>query len=449
MSDKYNSICVRVVSDKELGSGFLIKSLNHYYVITAFHCIGDKYKMELYDDIQVWCNQGSEKVTFYFDRNDIKFFPHIDETKNIDLAIIQLSGKVMLCGKEKKIESIDDYNNNSLVIDTNLNKEIDIKLVGFPKSNKREGHLTLERATEEIKKYCFDKEIGSFYKSDYNFKGDQTFGEYLKGYSGSGMFLEIENTILLVGIFIKYKSGENLGTAISPIKLIELFKLKGLELPITTDSYIQIKLEEIVNTIIEEELVENPSLKLKCNKFKEKIYNNKEKIEKIAKGLSKKNYNKPIEKYIKSIIEKLFLLEHFGIEYNLDGKKLSINLNEISLKIFQCEETRYKIIKSIFTRFRIEEWEKISEKERIYIKGISNKDNSDFKCGSCPYESEKKSLVSLIKNKILPNISRNSSEKGFDIIEGDNKKQLEIRCGDCLDLDKRDELKGRKSRLWS
>ncbi|MGL5622283.1 hypothetical protein, partial [Cetobacterium sp.] len=87
MKERYKNICIRVDSELKIGSGFILKSSNNYYAITALHCITDKQNL-LAKEINIWSNYGDKRIEFLFDKEKQIFF---DE--EIDLAIIKLIGE--------------------------------------------------------------------------------------------------------------------------------------------------------------------------------------------------------------------------------------------------------------------------------------------------------------------------------------------------------------------
>lgn len=448
---KYDTICVKINSKENTGSGFLIKSPNNYYAITSFHCIGDEKKMELNSDIKIQGNKENEVIEFYFEQSNIKFFPHVDEELNIDLAIIPLLEKVKIIGEVNREENIEKYVSKKLVIDTSINSETNPNLIGFPINKRDEKNPSLEREYIKIEGYKFNKDIGTFTKSNIYHDGGQSFDERLDGFSGSGIFLETESLILLQGIFNTHNKRKSLGNAISPMKLRELFKISDLEVPPTLDSFFQLKLEEILTNLIEEERKEDPSLFSMFEEFKEKIILERYNIEKIIKGLSIESFHNQKEKYLELFIEKLYLLEYFKKTYSLNKNTLSIDLEKMSAKLFKSNYDKYPKIKAEFIRYIYDSRIKINQGDNIYVKDIADYDEGDFNCENCCYlmEKDEQFIEKDINTKILNNyVSTSKESNSFNIIEGKNRKELIIRCADCISTGKKKKLEKREGKLW-
>lgn len=444
MGSNYENICVRVDSERSKGSGVIIRTETKYYVITAFHCIGNLKKMELDKNIYIWGNKEKKKVELEFIRDGIKYTSH----KCKDLAVIELTGKVIVEGNRKNIEEI--FTNKMILVDTNENEDVEALLIGFPSSKRLPENISLERDEIKLKNYRFDNEIGVFNRTNSQLEGYHLIGDKLRAYSGAGIFLGTKNAILLVGVFVEYDSDYSLGKAISPLELLEFFNYFNLEKPITTNSFIRKKIENELDNILEEEK-ENRSL---CLEFKKKILLEINKIEKIINELSKSEFNYPLDEYIKFFIEKLFLLSYFEKKYELDEDLLSIKINNIFAKIFKGQSKKYSEIKAEFFHFISDSEIKINKGDNIYIPDIHEVDGGDFNCGkNCRYVKNMRDSVSnfLLKTKILPNFfEKDKKEEEFDFMSKQkNEKKIVIKCGGCISIDKKEILGKIGDKLWS
>ncbi|MGL5614167.1 hypothetical protein [Cetobacterium sp.] len=440
MKERYKNICIRVDSELKIGSGFILKSSNNYYAITALHCITDKQNL-LAKEINIWSNYGDKRIEFLFDKEKQIFF---DE--EIDLAIIKLIGE---CTIDKvKTKKMDELEAVYPIIDTSEEEEKNTDLVGYPASNRMSEHISLERSKIEIKDYKFNKEIGVFNKTNCPYEGEESLDEKLMGYSGSGIFYEHNNSLFLAGIFFKYSKNKSLGKAISPIKLIELFKKYELELPNIKDSYIKIKVKEAVDKLIEKQLSKDMSLLTQCQEFKRKIDLEIEEIEKVIISLNKEKYNYPLKKYIKLFIEKLYLLSYFNRDFEINSNLSAIKIQNLSAKLFISQYDDFDEMKSEFIRFINDSEIKINKMDNIYIKDIHNIDGGDFDCTSCRYSE--KNCRDKFFNKILPEFNRGKEKnEKFNIMGMDrNEKNIKVKCADCISVNKKDKLKEIGDKLW-
>lgn len=440
MEDKYENICIRVDSDPKIGSGFILKSESNYYVITAFHCIGNNENKLLCEDIKLWGDYEENRIDFLFDKEKIYFFD--DE---VDLAIIQLTGKIIIDKSITEIRDISELKISPIIININKGKELNSFLVGYPEDKRLPENITLERSKIKIIDYKFDNKLGVFNKTDCFYEGGETLDEKLTGYSGSGVFYEDKDYLFLNGVFTSYKENESLGKVISPIKLIELFKYCNLENPITTDSFIKIKLKEKVDKLIKKQIRSDCTLHNLCEEFKKKIDIEIDEIEKTIISLSKNKYNNPTEKYIELFVEKLYLLTYFSKQYKLDSNISAIKINGLLAKIFISKYEDFDEMKSEFIRFINDPDIKINKMDNIYIKDIHNIDGGDFECDSCRYKSRP------LYSRILPvfNKTKEKNQK-FNIMGKDtNEKKIIVRCADCISIHKKEKLNEIGDELWS
>lgn len=453
MDDKYNDICVRVDSGERIGSGFLIKSPNNYYIITAFHCIGNKESMELFDNIQVWSNQAKEKIEFIFRKEEIKFFPNsTDDAENIDLAIIPIDMDVKIEGSDEKIEDINGYGESYLVIDNNLKKKDSLKLVGFPEYTRGKYDIDLEMEDLEIKNYRKNREVGKFSETNFSYSGSQSLDDKLNGFSGSGIFYESDNLLILEGIFVKYKEENDLGGSISSTKLIELFEFSKLELPYNEDSYLLEKMTKTLEITLQQLKGKDPTSQIE--EIEIKIKENFKKISLVIKCLTEEGGFINREEYIEIVLEHLCLLQYFDNEFKIKEDRISIEINESFLsKIFK---SRYKddfpLIKVELNKFINEKKFKVEELEHIYIRGIENLDGSPFQCDRCPYYTDiPKSIRDKIEQGMYSKdilIDFMNSDNSSDLLIGMKQKKVRIKCAECISIGKLDRLKNRKEELW-
>lgn len=444
MGDKYKNICVRVDSDLKIGSGFLLKSSNNYYIITSLHCISNGEKNILCEKIKLWSDYQENRVDFLFEKDKAIFF-----NEGTDLAIIELMGKFIINGDNTNIKDISELKINFPIINANKDNELDSILIGYPKSKRMTQNITLERSKIEIRDYKFDNQLGVFHKTDCFYEGGEVLDEKLVGYSGSGIFYESKGTIFLNGIFFKYIEKDSLGEAISPIKLIEVFSNHGLELPSTTDNFIKIKLKEASEKLIKKQLASDYSLYERCKEFEKNFDLEIDEIEKIIINLNKNKYNYPIENYIKLFVEKLYLLNYFSKKFNLDSNMSSIKIESLLAKIFISQYDDFDEMRSEFIRFINDDDIKINKMDNIYIKDIHNIDGGDFECITCRYLE--KGIVSRVYNKILStfNIGKEKNER-FNIMGNDrNEKKITVRCADCISVHKKKKLSEIGEKLWS
>lgn len=460
MYDKYNNICVRVDSLKKIGdsiknigSGFLIKNpKNDYYIITAFHCIGNEKKMELFDNIQVWSNQAKDKIEFIFRKEKIKFFPNsIDGTENIDLAIIPIDREIMINGKNENIEDINDYGANILIIDRSLKQKSNLKLVGFPE-HRRYSRIDLQIEDLDIKNYRMNDEVGEFTKTNFNNVGGQTLDDKLDGFSGSGIFYESDSFLILEGIFVRYKDEKDLGGAISSTKLIELFNLHGIELPYNEDGYFLKKMNDTLNNMLQQLKAKDPTSEIE--KIENEIKTNFKKIIFMINSLTKEDgFIKPDE-YIEVVLEHLCLLQHFENEFEIKEDRISIEINGSFLsKVFKSKyKDDYPLIKVEFNKFINEKKFKIENLDHIYIEGVNNLDSSPFQCDDCPYHNN---IPEGIRDKVEKGILSEdilvdfmNSDNSSELLEGRKVKDIRIKCAECISIGKLDRLEDRKEKLW-
>lgn len=453
MNERYHNICVRVDSDKTLGSGFLIKSPENYYIITAFHCVGNKENMKLFDNIYVWSNKDKEKVSFIFRKDKIKFFPNsTDDKVNIDLAIIPIDKKVKVNGREENIEDINNYGGNSLIIEQNLNSRTSLKLVGFPEYMRDKDNIDLELEALEVKNYRTNSEVGKFSETDFKHSGGQTLDEKLDGFSGAGIFGEVGNLFILKGIFVKYKDDKDLGGAISSTKLLELFKYSQLELPYNEDGYLLEMMNNTLKAILQQLEKKDPTSEIE--EIEKEIKGSLKKISLMIKSLTEEERFINRDEYVKIVLEHLCLLQYFENQFKIKEDRISIEINDSFLsKVFK---SRYKddltLIKVELNKFINEKKFKIEDLEHIYVEGIYNLDSSPFQCEKCPYYSNvPEAIRDKVEKGMLPEDILDdfmNSDNSSDLLEGRKPKNIRIKCAECISIGKLDRLDDRKEKLW-
>lgn len=185
----YKKLAVKVDCINSKGSGVLYqpKDDEFSYVITAKHCLEgtDSRNPQKFD-------KNNIKIFFTEDKNKVKSLKVLDfvVSENEDLAVIKVE-------KNKKIHQI---------LASEPGNHEDLVLYGFPEIYENDEEIMWRGQRLKCKLNDFiDKKI----ELSINPSLIQDFvkeEDYLVGLSGSGVFAEIENKIVLVGIFVATKS---------------------------------------------------------------------------------------------------------------------------------------------------------------------------------------------------------------------------------------------------
>jgi len=186
-SSKYRNLAVRIKCINIGGSGFLFQpnTTDYSYVITAKHCL-----------------EGTEETPQCFGKKDIEIYSYI---RNIELTVLDY-----YFHPDKEVDLV--------VIKIEYLEDIPGTLVTLPKEDKPVGIFgypnVIDDNTGTIKKgqyvgctsYFIYPETNEF---EVNPNGEisnvNTVGETLVGLSGSGIFLESDQELYLMGIFIELK----------------------------------------------------------------------------------------------------------------------------------------------------------------------------------------------------------------------------------------------------
>lgn len=432
MKNEYNYICLRVDSTddkKNSGSGILLHSENNYYVVTAFHCIGDKETQSLYKDIEVWTNINEEKIRFSFVESNIKYFA---KDRDVDLAIIVLNQEVEVDGFKKNINELEDFK-NKLIIATNINDSQELKLIGFPEKKRDSGKISLEMDSISTRDYSFTEGTIRIKNIDYNYDGDLTLDDAIGGYSGSGMFAEINDSILLTGIFTEYKSEKGYGDQINVKTLIELLKNFNLKIPLTMNGEFSYNLEKKIEEL-SKDLTENYKELLGLNKsFQDLIsfFKNEKNINQLERYLIKEGRKEIIEDELERTLIFLSILKMLNLNFEVNNHY--IKSDEKNNIIFKSKNDKYyrAIISELYEYLNSIENRELKCKEIVYIADIVGIEGSHFNCCKCddmrPMEGTNKLYNFFRKRKkLIPEKSEN-----FLTLEIQNKNTV-FKCGECF-----------------
>lgn len=426
MDEKYKGLTLRVdKDDSKVGSGAILKSKNNYYVVTAFHCIGDYENATLSENIEVWDNIEEDKVLFVI--NEIYYFTE-ENTTLTDLAIIKLENTVTFKNQEHEISNLFQYKNNNLILQTKARRVDFLEMVGYPKFKRDNTTLSLEMDSFELINFSSNK--NKFKISDIKSYSGRT-NSRLDGYSGSGCFEEKGDLIILDGIFTEYDNTKKIGEGISSLKIIELFERCDLEKPTLLAGYIESKIREKLEIICEKEL-EDRSLQEVIDNFRSFIETSINELDKFISDINLEDYGIDLDEYIEYTLVTLYLLEHYKIRKSIDNNTKSLIINKFSSKPFIKKETESrKKFEGKLERFKVNEI--TTEKERVYIKGFQGE---EFDCTNCKYESKKGIL-----SKIIP-------QKEGGLFWKKKEENIKMYCGDCIKLNAKSKLNTRVEKLW-
>ena len=191
--NKNAQFVVKITSKDEIGSGFLhIPTQSSFaYIFTARHCIfGETFDNGAQQtDISVYFSDiACENETPYtLSENDKLLFAE----KDIALLVIPISCIPLWIDKE----------NTPKLFQIN-GKETECFINGFPKSVSNEHKRTLEKCV-----FVKDKDFGAQFQIE---GADKVLENYntdalLEGYSGSGIFVEVENQCFVSGVISEYE----------------------------------------------------------------------------------------------------------------------------------------------------------------------------------------------------------------------------------------------------
>lgn len=221
LENKYKELAVRVCYNGNFGSGCLFQSdeEDHSYVFTAKHCISE---------------EGNK-----FDLSKLNVYRHTDftEDKKLDIKKVHFHDVLDLAVIIiKKIEL------NCTNIIRQPQKNMPVTIYGYPFKLKKE-----KEPRENINcKITFRHDTHFELTSDsLQFTFSTETPENIKGLSGSGIFIEENDSISFVGIFTRLKGPDgiyNKYCAHGIIELDEIFKTNNLK-PLF---YVQNNLDNIV-----------------------------------------------------------------------------------------------------------------------------------------------------------------------------------------------------------
>lgn len=203
IESQYKDVAVRVLYNGKYGSGCLYTPPNSKfsYIFTAKHCIiSDE------EDINSIC---VDNILLYryndkSDKNKLKILAY-EVDPDLDLILFQ-------------IERVASF---SLKIDCPL-KGVPIQIYGYPnklKEQKEPRENVICTVSFRHEKY-FEIEL-----SNVQFTFDSSTNENIKGLSGSGVFKEINDSVILVGLFTRLKASDGRYNKLCAFNTNSLLKL--------------------------------------------------------------------------------------------------------------------------------------------------------------------------------------------------------------------------------
>lgn len=425
--EKYRKICVRVNN----GSGFIIssESKKSYYIITARHCITGKDNELNVDNIDIWTNKLEEKV--YFSVLD-KFY----DTEGEDIAIIEISDTIKFADGSTKCIREMDFLYETLV----LNEENDccnfrLLMYGFSEES-RKLSIDLQLKSIEITVRANKNEL-VFDDTSLKYKGNENESSQLNGFSGSGIFLENQKYLSIMGIFYKY-SGES-GQGYTANKILEMFNHYKLERPLTSSALFLYELNKIIDDQIlwiQKNDPNNTKLIRIFNQFKKLTPIESNNLKTIYKSFNLNEREVLNKELLKSILIFLSLIKNVDRNFILDVENFGIKINKTLNFLFKTENIEYtaEMIKSELLELLDTKKMKISNEGILYTYHMSNTQDTPFKC-NCSEEGSTTYLNELVKN--IPILSSFFSKKSYnnnDFFTLPNYENVKIKCADCFSM---------------
>lgn len=418
MNNIYSAVCVRVDSDESKGSGFIIKNSHSYYVVTAFHCIGNEKTTEINkNNIKIWTNEGKDIIDF--DILSYYYFPDNSQGENIDLALVKIDIKNF--SKKNMVEN--------LIVSNTLIKDKDHILAGFPSCRRSldinfhiEHNLTFSNLQTD------DITMITATPTNFAYAGDVTLDKRTNAYSGSGLFLTLENKTFVSGVFFEYDKSNSVLKSVNSKQILRLFTENNLDLPLNTDSDFYNDVMNIIKDLTDDLIVVDPSLQIDCGKFKSKFDDNYFDFEELYNEYVLNQDIISKDKYLNKVIEFSLIVYIFTKEMCFDVYTLSIIISENYNKLFNSKKRYIQQIRADLNKYIYNPKFKVQDKDCIFVYDISNKDDSPFFCSKCTFSNVE------LNDDILNNCISGGNYSGTLLEPVIRPKKITISCGDCLDL---------------
>lgn len=216
MIEQIAEICVKIIcynggKPVRQGSGTIISSDSHYFVMTAAHCIGDGKEPYPISDINIYIHINNADI-------NIGIFNIIGYDEGDDYALLEI---------EKPITNFDHFHNVKCFVDKPIEKE-EYYFYGYTKLHS-EGRL-----------YCTKQVSSNFWHiKDNPIDGQcENAQTLMRGNSGAGVFFERHGSFYFVG-YLKGLRDEN--GSYSDLRVIDICVFNNL-LPISTRQHITVEL---------------------------------------------------------------------------------------------------------------------------------------------------------------------------------------------------------------